>query len=62
MHGIARGATCLEFGRFRLFPLQRELRAGDQPVTLGSRAFDVLQVLIEAGGELVTKEELLARA
>ena len=62
MHGIARGATCLEFGRFRLFPLQRELRAGDQPVTLGSRAFDVLQVLVEAGGELVTKEELLARA
>ncbi len=62
MHGIARGATCLEFGRFRLLTRQRELRIGDEPVVLGSRAFDVLLVLIEAGGELVTKEELLSRA
>ncbi len=62
MHGIARGATCLEFGRFRLLTRQRELRIGEQPVALGSRAFDVLLVLIEAGGDLVTKEELLARA
>ena len=62
MHGIARGATCLEFGRFRLLTRQRELRIGDTPVALGSRAFDVLQVLIEAGGDLVSKEELLARA
>lgn len=62
MHRIARGAACLEFGRFRLLTRQRELRAGDTPVALGSRAFDVLLVLIEAGGELVSKEELLARA
>jgi predicted ATPase/DNA-binding winged helix-turn-helix (wHTH) protein len=62
MHGIARGATCLEFGRFRLLTRQRELRIGDKPVALGSRAFDVLLVLIEAGGDLVSKEELLARA
>lgn len=61
MHGIARGATCLEFGRFRLLTRQRELRAGDELLPLGSRAFDVLLILIEAGGELVTKEELLAR-
>ena len=62
MHGIVRGATCLEFGRFRLLTRQRELRSGDVPIALGSRAFDVLLVLIEAGGDLVTKEELLARA
>ena len=61
MHGTARGAACLEFGRFRLLTRQRELRAGDASVALGSRAFDVLLILIEAGGELVTKEELLAR-
>jgi len=30
-------------------------------VPLGSRAFDVLLILVEAEGELVTKEELLAR-
>ncbi len=62
MHGNARGASCLEFGRYRLFPLQRELRVGEERVPLGSRALDVLLVLIEARGDLVTKEELLARA
>ncbi|HVS78256.1 MAG TPA: winged helix-turn-helix domain-containing protein [Steroidobacteraceae bacterium] len=61
MHGNARGAACLEFGRFRLLTRQRELRLGDVPVALGSRAFDVLLILVEAEGELVTKEELLAR-
>jgi predicted ATPase/DNA-binding winged helix-turn-helix (wHTH) protein len=61
MHGTARGAACLEFGRFRLLLRQRELHSGDTPIALGSRAFDVLLILVEAGGELVTKEELLAR-
>src|SRR5690348_15198639 len=61
MHGTARGAACLEFGRFRLLTRQRELRLGDRTVPLGSRAFDVLLILVEAEGELVTKEELLAR-
>ncbi|MDE2451392.1 MAG: winged helix-turn-helix domain-containing protein [Gammaproteobacteria bacterium] len=61
MHGTARGAVCLEFGRFRLFTRQRELRLGDVTIALGSRAFDVLLILVEAEGELVTKEELLTR-
>ncbi|MGH8181124.1 MAG: ATP-binding protein [Steroidobacteraceae bacterium] len=61
MHGTARGAACLEFGRFRLFTRQRELRLGDVTVPLGSRAFDVLLILVEAEGELVTKQALLAR-
>jgi predicted ATPase/DNA-binding winged helix-turn-helix (wHTH) protein len=58
---MARGAAWLEFGRFRLFTRQRELRLGDVTVPLGSRAFDVLLILVESEGELVTKEELLAR-
>ena len=61
MHGTARGAEGLEFGRFRLSLRQRELRSGEELVPLGSRAFEVLLVLIEAAGELVTKEQLLAR-
>jgi len=61
MHGTARGAACLEFGRFRILIRQRELRLGDVTVALGSRAFDVLLILVAAEGELVTKEELLAR-
>ena len=51
----------LKFGRFRVLPHRREFLAEGVPVPLGSRAFDVLMVLIEAGGELVTKDEILSR-
>jgi DNA-binding winged helix-turn-helix (wHTH) protein len=45
----------IEFGRFRLLPRRRELRADGVAVELGSRAFDVLMVLTEARGALVTR-------
>jgi TolB-like protein/DNA-binding winged helix-turn-helix (wHTH) protein len=51
----------VEFGRFRLLPHRRELRADGVAVELGSRAFDVLMVLVEARGALVTKDEILSR-
>jgi DNA-binding winged helix-turn-helix (wHTH) protein len=51
----------VEFGRFRLLPHRRELRADGAAVELGSRHFDILMVLIEARGALVTKEEFLSR-
>jgi len=51
----------LSFGRWRLLPVSRRLLAGDVPIPLGSRAFDLLLALIEARGELVTKDELLRR-
>src|ERR1700752_3101005 len=50
-----------KFGRFQVLPHRREFLADGVPVALGSRAFDVLMVLIEAGGELVTKDEILTR-
>ncbi|MGA8379625.1 MAG: winged helix-turn-helix domain-containing protein [Stellaceae bacterium] len=31
------------------------------PVELGTRAFDLLLILLEADGSLVTKEELMSR-
>jgi TolB-like protein/Flp pilus assembly protein TadD len=49
------------FGRFRLLPQRRELRADGVVVELGSRAFDTLLVLTEARGALVTKDEILSR-
>jgi predicted ATPase/DNA-binding winged helix-turn-helix (wHTH) protein len=49
------------FGPFRLFPTQQQLLEGDKPQRLGSRAFDILVALIERAGELVTKEELVAK-
>jgi predicted ATPase/DNA-binding winged helix-turn-helix (wHTH) protein len=49
------------FGPFRLFPTQQLLLENDKPQRLGSRAFDILLALIERAGELVTKEELVAK-
>ena len=52
----------ISFGPFRLFVAQRLLLEGDKPVRLGSRAFDILAALVERAGEVVGKEELIARA
>jgi TolB-like protein/Flp pilus assembly protein TadD len=57
--GEAQGSV--GFGRFRLLPQRRELRADGVVVELGSRAFDILLILTEARGDLVTKDEILGR-
>jgi TolB-like protein/Flp pilus assembly protein TadD len=59
--GEAQGSVGFGFGRFRLLPQRRELRADGVVVELGSRAFDILLVLTEARGALVTKDEILSR-
>jgi DNA-binding winged helix-turn-helix (wHTH) protein len=57
------GAAPIEvsFGPFRLLPTQFLLLEGDKPVALGGRALDILTVLLERPGELVSKQELMAR-
>ena len=57
----ASGDASIEFGRFRVLLRRRRLLADGVPVELGTRAFDLLLVLVEADGALVTKEELLNR-
>ena len=52
-------ATQYRFGRFVVQPRERRLLVDGQPVTAGPRAFDVLLLLIERAGQLVTKDELL---
>ena len=49
------------FGRFRFDLGRRELSRDGIPVRLGSRALDVLFVLAAARGNVITKDELLAR-
>jgi DNA-binding winged helix-turn-helix (wHTH) protein len=56
---VAGDAIC--FGPFRLLPLQRLLLKGDDQVRLGSRAFDILVALTERPGQLISKNELMAR-
>jgi DNA-binding response OmpR family regulator len=51
----------ISFGPFRLLPAQFLLLEGDKPVPLGSRALHILMVLLERPGELVTRQELMAR-
>jgi DNA-binding winged helix-turn-helix (wHTH) protein len=57
-----RADTALEFGRFRVLLRRRQLLADGVSVELSTRAFDLLLILLEANGALVTKEELLRRA
>jgi len=59
--GPSAADTTLEFGRFRISTRRRQLLVDGVPVELGTRAFDILMVLIDADGTLVTKDELLAR-
>jgi DNA-binding winged helix-turn-helix (wHTH) protein len=53
--------TEVSFWPFRLLPTQFLLLEGDEPVPLGSRALQILIVLLERRGELVSKQELMAR-
>ena len=47
------------FGRFVLHGRERLLLADGEPVDLGSRAFDVLLMLVESAGDLVVKGDIL---
>src|SRR3954452_21101197 len=51
----------LRFGRFRALTRRQQLFLGDEQIGLSSRAFDLLMVLIQAHGRLVTKDEILSR-
>ena len=55
------GGPAFSFGPFRLLPCQRLLLEGSVVVRIGSRAFDILTVLVEQAGTVVGKEELMAR-
>ena len=51
----------ISFGSFRLYPTQQLLLEGGKHVRLGSRARDILITLLERPGQLIGKEELIAR-
>ncbi|RKS28485.1 putative ATPase [Pseudomonas sp. WPR_5_2] len=53
--------TVLRFGPYAFHLNQRLVLEGDQPLRLGGRALDILQVLVEHAGSVVSKDELIAR-
>ncbi len=55
------GADELVFGSFRLLPARKVLLEADEPCKLGSRALDLLTALADRAGEIVTKDELIAK-
>ncbi|MFO1303985.1 MAG: winged helix-turn-helix domain-containing protein [Burkholderiales bacterium] len=57
----ASGTTAYRFAGFELLPGERMLTLEGAAVAVGPRAFDVLVVLVERMGALVSKDELLAR-
>src|SRR5271156_5631712 len=58
---VASSERFILFAPFRLLPAQRLLLEDDNPVRGGSRALDILTALVERPGELVGKDELMAR-
>jgi predicted ATPase/DNA-binding winged helix-turn-helix (wHTH) protein len=53
--------TAFAFEAYRLLPKRRLLLNGERPLELKSRAFEVMLALAEAGGSLVTREQLNQR-
>src|SRR5438093_8861185 len=47
------------FGPFRLYPVARVIERDGVRLALGSRAFDILLVLVEHAGEVVSHRELM---
>jgi TolB-like protein/Flp pilus assembly protein TadD len=55
-----RGAEVVRFGAFTLAPGRGELLFRGTRVSIGSRTFDLLTALLERGGQLAAKDELMA--
>jgi predicted ATPase/DNA-binding winged helix-turn-helix (wHTH) protein len=49
------------FGPFRLSVAERLLRRGDDALPLGGRALDLLTILVERAGEVISHKELITR-
>jgi predicted ATPase/DNA-binding winged helix-turn-helix (wHTH) protein len=50
-----------EAGVWHIDLARRELRSGGAVIPIGGRAFGILEVLVRSAGQLVTKEDLIAR-
>src|SRR5580765_8530138 len=51
--------TLYEFGKFRCDPREHLLLCEGKPVPLSPKSFEILVVLIQSNGRLLTKEELM---
>ena len=59
-----RGQTFRSIYKYREWEVdlaRRELRSRGVPVPIGGRAFEIIETLVQAAGELVSKDDLMAR-
>jgi non-specific serine/threonine protein kinase len=56
-----RRACVYRSGELEIDLLHHELRVRGTPAPIGTRAFDIVEVLVEAAGELVSKPALMER-
>ena len=61
MHTVDDIPAAFRFGCCELLPHHRELCVDGEAVHLGGRVFDLLMVLVEGRGKLVTKDEIFNR-
>jgi predicted ATPase/DNA-binding winged helix-turn-helix (wHTH) protein len=57
---LAKAPRVFEAGTWEVDTVRRELRTRGVPVSIGSRAFDIVEKLVECSGELVTREALIS--
>lgn len=50
----------VHFGPYRIYPGQRLVMEAGQPLRLGRRAMDILLILLQHAGQVVSKQELIA--
>ena len=53
-------ASVLRFGPYAFHLRQRLILDGDRQLRMGGRALDILQVLVERAGRVVSKEQLIS--
>jgi DNA-binding winged helix-turn-helix (wHTH) protein len=60
MNKLCPGYLEFSFGPFRLIPEQQVLLEDGKPVSVGARGLELLRVLVERSGKVVSKDELIA--
>jgi DNA-binding winged helix-turn-helix (wHTH) protein len=58
----SRVGNAFVFGPFKLSAAERLLKRGEETLPIGGRALDILTVLVERAGEVISQKELIARA
>jgi DNA-binding winged helix-turn-helix (wHTH) protein len=53
-------ARCFSFGPFLLIPQRQLLLREGNPVRIGTRALEILTVLVERSGELLNKQDIIS--